>query len=309
MTAKLKTTTPITKVVAACATTLALLTALVLLASGPANAGTIGYSGTTTSGTITINSGANQTQLTNPDAHIDLQIDDVTRAATATTTFTPTYTPTFVGPFDLVFYAGASITQQGTSTGTVAANGDVTLDLQARLAITVFNRVGATPDPATDQKFTGPGCFVDVSFDLTGHLDEGTGVLTVSDSQFTIPQFPAGDTNCWLATDELNNRLAGANNAVDLTFGGVVTSTTTSTTTTTEATTSTSTTSTTSTTSSTTSTTIDPCLPTVGEDCNPEEPGGLTTPGTPASSTTTSTTVPPTTTPNGSGGLNGYWED
>lgn len=309
MTAKLKTTTPITKVVAALATALALFTGAVLLNGGTASAGTASYSGDTTSGVITINSGANQTQLDDPDVHIDLDIDDVAGTVAATTTFAPTFTPTFVGPFDLTFYAGASITQQGAANGTIDGTGDVALALNARLAIAVYNMAGATPAPETDQKFTGPNCYVDVTFDFTGNLDSGSGVLTLADSQFAIPQFPTGDTNCWLAADELNNRLAGPNNAVDLTFGGVLTTTTTTTSSTSTSTSSSSTSSSTSSTSSTTSTTIDPCLPTVEEDpCNPSTPGGLTTPGTPASSTTSTTAVPPTTTP-GSGGLTGNYED
>jgi len=232
---KIKTSRPMTRVVVAAVSALGLLALGSLFLAPTANAATVSYSGDLTSGTITINStSANPTVLTNPVSHLNATIDDSTGALGATATFADIYTPTFDGPFGLIFYAKAVITQVGAGTGTVVGN-NVTADINATLAITVYNRVGASPDPSTDTKFTGPGCFVNVSFGFTGTLDLAAGTVNIADSQFTIPQFPAdGDVagaNCWLATDELNNRLAGPNNSAVLAYGGSFTTTTTSTTT------------------------------------------------------------------------------
>ena len=311
MSKKIKTSRPMTRVVVAAVSALGLLALGSLFLAPTANAATVSYSGDLTSGTITINStSANPTVLTNPVSHLNATIDDSTGALGATATFADIYTPTFDGPFGLIFYAKAVITQVGAGTGTVVGN-NVTADINATLAITVYNRVGASPDPSTDTKFTGPGCFVNVSFGFTGTLDLAAGTVNIADSQFTIPQFPAdGDVagaNCWLATDELNNRLAGPNNSAVLAYGGSFTTTTTSTTTSIPPTSETTIPPTSETTIPPTSettipptsettlppTTIDPCVTPTTLDGSPVAPECTTT--TVTVPPTSETTLPPTT--------------
>jgi LPXTG-motif cell wall-anchored protein len=255
-----------------------LLASMVVIAqallSGPAGAETWTYSASATAGSIVLDQGgSNQQTITDPSVTFSGSIDDVAGTITGTTAFQRAYTDSFAGPFGLTLYAAADILPLSPAqpvTGTYdPATGAVAATAGNRLVITVYNQTGPTQSPSTDGKLTnqsGQTCFVDLAFDFTGTFDDVAGTLSISDPAFTVPQFPAAPQGnptggCGLATDELNNRLQGPNNAVSLTFAGQLTTTTT-------------------TTSTTSTTTTAPTNPTTTE---------------PASATTTEPTGPTTT--------------
>ena len=259
------------------------ITGATLALSGTANAAISTYHGTATSGTIKLATGsASARVITNPPVVLDATLDDAAGTISPTATFTPVYTPTFAGPFELQLYVRADINQAAAASGPWnPATGAFSVSAPYRFAVTVFNQAGAAQAPATDSKITDPAtCFVDITLDFTGTANLATGAVTVVDSQFDIPAFPAG---CGLAQDELNNQLNGPNNSVDLVFAGSVTTTTST------STTSTSTSTTTTTAPTTTSSTTTTTAPTTTSSTT------TTTAPTTTSSTSTSTSVPATT--------------
>lgn len=255
------------------------------LLAGPVGAETSTYTATTTSGSIILNEGgANQQTITDPSVAFAGTVDDVAGTISGTTAFERSYTDSFAGPFGLTLYAAADLIPLSPAqpvTGTYdPTTGAVAATAGNRLVITVYNQAGASQSPSTDGKLTnqsGQTCFVDLSLDFSGTFDIAAGTLSISDPAFTVPSFPAAPAGspaggCGLATQELNERLAGPNNSVALNFAGQVSATTTTTTTTTS--TSTSTTTSTTTTS------------------QPAEPTTTTGPVDPTTTASPTTTVP-----------------
>ena len=199
----------------------------------PASAAPTTYTADATSGTIVLKAGdpANERTISNPTVALSADIDDATGALNATATFAPAYTDTFVGPFSLNLYVQADLSEITPITGTVdPATGAITATSQERLAITVYNQVGATQNPSTDGKLTQPNlCFVDLDLTYTGTYD-GLGGATINVPNFVIPQFTTA--GCGVATDSLNQQLAGPTNSLSLVFAGQITNPTTTTTTT-----------------------------------------------------------------------------
>jgi hypothetical protein len=215
---------------AAC--TAAAVVAGIFAAAGPTPAGAdaYDYSGSVSEGLITLKAGdpTYQRTLVDPGATLKASYDDATGAFTGNTTFATAYTPTFSGPFGLQLYVGADLSQIAPVTGTVntSTNG-LTAATSLKFAVTVYNQVGAAQVPATDGKLTDPAkCFVNVALDFvpaTSSFNPGTGVAHVVDPLFAIPNFPADTTGCGIATDSINQQLAGTSNSVDLTFSGTTT--------------------------------------------------------------------------------------
>ena len=200
---------------------LSLIATLCLVAASPAGAGPANFTGDATSGTISVHTNNSPEVFTNPTSHLNLNWDDPSPFAplSGSLTMAPVRTAPFIGPFDLKFYVQAAITTTGPITGALdTAAGTFTLHTNTNMAVTVYNMTGATPNPNSDNKITGPGCKVAVSIDWTGTMTATSVHLTAP--QFLIPTFPSGDDGCGAATNDLNARVAGQNNAADLTYAG-----------------------------------------------------------------------------------------
>lgn len=272
-----------------------------LMVAGPASADPVTFTGSLTSGTLTIKAGDADYEriLAGMQGGIVMNTDDAGGAVSASTTFDPIITENFAGPFGLVLFLKAELAQTGPATGTYDYDtGAVTANSQQRLTVTVYNNdtPGAVVGDHSGQKpesqgsLSGDKCNVLVNLALTGTIQDDGTVLALAQRGFSIPQF----ADCALATDSLNKELAGPANNVELTYGGRIAAPTTTTTTTTVA---------------TTATTVAPSTSTTIEGTTTTTEAEATTTTVAESSTTTAmaniTTAPPSNVGGNSAGNSG----